>query len=287
MAPLRTLVLPAFAAVAAAQSIADYVPGCGTPCISETVDASTTCEADDASCICEYAYTVKRNAEVCLRDGCSESDYGLVMTGYDEFCRDVGDGPEPEPTTSSDVPEPTSDTTVPPTTTSTTEAGEPTVYPTQEPPTTSEYETSETTEYPISTPTSTEYPTAPPETTEEPTTYPEQPTTAEEPTTSYGESSISTMVPPIVTTSIIESLTTPVEEPTTTYEEPTYYPTGLPGTNSTLTTSTSYPTGEPTDEPAQPTEEPSIVPVPGAAAKTAGTGMGAVLLIGALAFFGF
>ena len=79
MAPLRTFVLPAFAAVAAAQSIADYVPECGTGCIAETVDASTTCEADDAACICESVYTVKRNAEVCLRDGCYDSDYGIYI----------------------------------------------------------------------------------------------------------------------------------------------------------------------------------------------------------------
>lgn len=77
MAPLRTFVLPAFVAVAAAQSISDYVPACGTTCIADTVDKSTTCSADDGACICAQVYTVKRNAEVCLRDGCSDSDYGM------------------------------------------------------------------------------------------------------------------------------------------------------------------------------------------------------------------
>ena len=80
MAPLRTLVLPAFAAVAAAQNIADFVPECGTSCIDTTVDENTTCEAGDAACICENAYSVKRNAEVCLRDECSESDYGKLSS---------------------------------------------------------------------------------------------------------------------------------------------------------------------------------------------------------------
>ena len=79
MAPLRTIILPAFAAAVAAQNIADFVPECGTGCIETTIDESTHCDAGDAACLCENNYNVKRNAERCLRDECSESDYGKLL----------------------------------------------------------------------------------------------------------------------------------------------------------------------------------------------------------------
>lgn len=80
MAPVRVFALPAFAALAAAISISDYVPSCGPPCISDTVSQHTTCGASDNACICASVYTVKRDGEVCLRSACSTTDYGMFYS---------------------------------------------------------------------------------------------------------------------------------------------------------------------------------------------------------------
>ena len=80
MAPLRILALPALAAVAGAISVSEYVPACGPPCITTAVEKHTTCAADDNACICASVYTIKRDGEVCLRDGCSDTDYGMFST---------------------------------------------------------------------------------------------------------------------------------------------------------------------------------------------------------------
>ena len=80
MAPLRVLALPALAAVAAAINVADYVPACGPPCITETVDKHTTCDEGDNTCICASVYTVKRDGEICLRRDCSTTDYGTFLS---------------------------------------------------------------------------------------------------------------------------------------------------------------------------------------------------------------
>lgn len=108
MAPLRVIALPAFAAVAAAISVSDYVPACGPPCISDTVAQHTTCAADDNACICAEVYTVKRDGEVCLRDACSTTDYGSVMSGIDAFCKAVSSGPTSSSTSTSSTASPTS-----------------------------------------------------------------------------------------------------------------------------------------------------------------------------------
>jgi hypothetical protein len=77
MAPIRVFALPAFAAMAAALSINDFTPSCAPQCISDSISQHTTCATDDNKCICEQVYTVKRDGEVCLRDACSVTDYGM------------------------------------------------------------------------------------------------------------------------------------------------------------------------------------------------------------------
>ncbi len=77
MAPLRVLALPTMAALAMALNVTDYVPACGPPCIYTSVDENTTCDPSDNACICESVYTIKRDGEVCLRDACSDGDYGM------------------------------------------------------------------------------------------------------------------------------------------------------------------------------------------------------------------
>lgn len=78
MAPLRTYILPAIMAVAAvrAADLPSYVPSCAPPCLYEAVDDNSTCEKDDNACICRDMYSLKRHSESCLKDGCSEADYG-------------------------------------------------------------------------------------------------------------------------------------------------------------------------------------------------------------------
>ncbi|KAL7625690.1 hypothetical protein AAE478_004911 [Parahypoxylon ruwenzoriense] len=291
MAPLRVLVLPAFAAAVAAISITDYVPACGPPCILNAVDEHTTCEAGDNACICRETYTVKRDGEVCLRDACSDSDYGMaptltpssnslpypallstsgsgkqrrytpanqdpgaVMKGYDTFCADVTAGPEPTSSTSTTEPAPptsTASSTAYPTSTSTTE--EPT------PPTS----------YPTSAPTSS---------TDSPTsttgTAPNPPETS---TTSSGGETSPTGYP---TSPGIPSNSTSI---------PTGGPTTLPTGSSAPVPPSS--TGGSTPTESQPgSSEPSSTstpnPVPAAGARVGGSSTVALLLACGLAFLG-
>lgn len=78
MAPLRTIILPALAAVVAAQDLVSQVPECAGSCLTKTITENSSCETDDASCICTSSYSIKRNSEGCLRDACSESEYGKL-----------------------------------------------------------------------------------------------------------------------------------------------------------------------------------------------------------------
>jgi hypothetical protein len=78
MAPLRTYLLPAMAAVAAVQAanIGDYFPGCAPKCLSEAVADHSTCEPDDGACLCRDIYSLKRHSEDCLEDACSDAEFG-------------------------------------------------------------------------------------------------------------------------------------------------------------------------------------------------------------------
>lgn len=81
MAPLRSYVLPAMAAVAAVKAvqIESYVPGCAPECIYEAVDTHSTCEVSDSKCLCLDIYSLKRHSEECLEQNCSETEYGKLL----------------------------------------------------------------------------------------------------------------------------------------------------------------------------------------------------------------
>ncbi|KAI1391482.1 uncharacterized protein F4822DRAFT_396859 [Hypoxylon trugodes] len=138
MAPLRVLAPAAFVALASAISVSDYIPSCGTQCITDTVDQHTTCDATDNACICRETYTVKRDGEVCLRQACSTTDYGGVMSGFDNFCKAVSGEPtsSSSSSTSSPTDTPTSSSSYPSSTpssteSSSTETGSSSSYPTE------------------------------------------------------------------------------------------------------------------------------------------------------------
>lgn len=79
MAPLRTYLLPAMAAVAAvnAVSINDYVPSCAPDCFKDAVENHSNCDSlQDNECLCKEKYSLKLHIDKCTESSCDDAEFG-------------------------------------------------------------------------------------------------------------------------------------------------------------------------------------------------------------------